>query len=149
MVDIKVNGPIEKASDYQKSSKTSSGGASAASFGGAVKTARRNLLDGELKENLSQVKAFGERFFRSPDEKTLETYKNAISEYLGKIKKELFSLKNEPGDIKDGQQKIFQLVETLDNELDELTKETFLKDKAVTLLAGLDDIRGLTLDLIT
>ena len=60
----------------------------------------------------------------------------------------MFSLKEELGNEKEGQRKVYQLVETLDKEVDALTRETLQKDKALLLLGSLDDLRGLIVDLV-
>ncbi|RCK78658.1 MAG: hypothetical protein OZSIB_1185 [Candidatus Ozemobacter sibiricus] len=123
-------------------------GPSGPAFSASLKEAWRTRLDGELKEILSSIRALGERFFRAPDEASLNAYKNGIKGYLKRIATELFSLREEAGSPKNGQQKVYQLVETVDAEMDSLTRETLQKDKALALLASLDEIRGLVLDLI-
>ncbi len=124
-------------------------GAGEPSFNASMKQAHRTRLDGELKEILGTIRALGDRFLRSPDEAKLNSYKDGIKGYLKRIATELFSLRQETGSPKDGQQKVYQLVETVDAEIDSLTRETLQKDKALALLASLDEIRGLVLDLIT
>ena len=118
-------------------------------FASSLKEAHRNILDVELKEMLNKVKLLGEQFFRAPDEKKLNAYKDGIKAYLKRISTDLFSLKEELGSQKNGQQKVYQLVETINSEIDSLTREYLQKDKALFLLASLDEIRGLVLDLIT
>jgi uncharacterized protein YaaR (DUF327 family) len=119
----------------------------AGEFSDSVKIARKNLLDGELKKMLEQTRVLGEAFFRGPNEEKLEKYKQGIKEFLEKATKELFALKQEFGFSRGGQQKVFQLVETVNREVDTMTRENLLKDKALQLLGTLDDIRGLILDL--
>ncbi|MBF0543711.1 MAG: YaaR family protein [Candidatus Riflebacteria bacterium] len=149
MIDLKVQSPSIEPTTTSDKGKAVSNSKVGPAFFETVKDAKKKLLDGDLKDLISQVKAYGDRFFRSPDQNTLATFKSAIGEFLGRIKKELFSIKTEPGSVKDGQQKVYQLVETLDKDVVSLTQETLQKDKSLTLLAGLDDIRGLTIDLIT
>ena len=67
---------------------------------------------------------------------------------LKKIKEEFLSLKEEFGASRDGEQRIYQLVDNAGGQADEMTKEAFTKDRAINLLASLDDIRGLVLDVI-
>lgn len=110
--------------------------------------ARQSLIDGSLRDVLTIVRARGERFLRSPDEEKLEDYKDGIKQYLERARKEMFSLKEELGSEKDGQRKVYQLVETIDRDVDALTRETLQKDKALTLLGSLDDLRGLIVDLV-
>lgn len=156
MNDLKVKSPgLDPAGTplAGKAPQTTAGGATgggpAAPFQDTLKQAERARIDGELKEILSTIRTLGERFVRAPDEGKLNTYKDGIRQYLQRISKELFSLRQEPGSTKDGQQKLYQMVETVNHELDSLTRETLQKDRALGLLASLDEIRGLVLDLIT
>ena len=114
-----------------------------------MKSAHRGQVDGELQSLLDAVKANGDRFLKSPNETRLESYKDSIQAFLKRAGKELFSLKEEFGAAGRGQQKVYQLVETVNRDLDALTRETLEKDKALQLLSALDDIRGLLIDLIT
>ncbi|HNW34363.1 MAG TPA: YaaR family protein [Candidatus Ozemobacteraceae bacterium] len=151
MVDIKVKGPAVDTPRRETSNRTggASGGTSQAQFGTAMKTARRQVLDGDLHQMLDQVRNFGDTFLKSPDEEKLGKYKDAISQYLERVSKETFSLRQEFGSMTDGQQKVYQLVDTVKHDIDGLTRETLQKDKALGLLGSLDDIRGLVLDLFT
>lgn len=149
MVDVKIKGNTVEPAKPQISSSGSSPKTGGPAFSDSVKSARRTVLDGELKAMLEQTRTLGDTFFRSPDEGKLDRYKSAIREYLDRARNELFSLKQEFGSAQGGQQKVFQLVETVNKEVDDLTRETLQKDKALQLLGSLDDIRGLVLDLIT
>jgi len=125
-----------------------SGKAQEGGFAESVKTARRELLDGDLRKILDQVRARGDQFLRNPTHATLDHYKDGIKQFLQRAKKELFSLKEENGPKKDGQQKVFQLVETVDADVNALTQETLQKDRSLSLLASLDEIRGLVLNVV-
>lgn len=151
MVDIKVKGPgIDSASrETAKKAAAAAGETGQAKFGAAIKSARRQVLDGDLKQMLDQVRSLGDTFFKSPDEDKLEDYKDAVAQYLDRVSKETFSLRQELGSMKDGQQKVYQLVDTVKQDIDGLTRESLQKDKALVLLGSLDEIRGLVLDLFT
>ncbi|MBP7633063.1 YaaR family protein [Candidatus Ozemobacteraceae bacterium] len=151
MVDIKVKGPAVDPARRETAKKSSgtSGGADHVGFSSAVKTARRQVLDGDLRQMLDKVRTIGDVFFRSPDEEKLDDYKDAVAQYLDRVSKETFSLRQELGSMKDGQQKVYQLVETVKHDVDGMTRESLQKDKALALLGSLDEIRGLVLDLFT
>jgi uncharacterized protein len=139
------------SSDAKGLPATASGGAARGgdvAFVGAIKKAQGKIIDGDLQEMLTAVRTLGDTFFRGPDEHRLEEYKDGIRQFLGRVSRELFSLRQETGVARDGQQKVFQMVETVRGDIDQLTRDTLQKDKALTLLASLDDIRGLVLDLI-
>ncbi|GAB4277362.1 MAG: hypothetical protein Kow0029_19970 [Candidatus Rifleibacteriota bacterium] len=129
----------QTAKTPQSSSKT---------FTSKLKDARIDVLSNDLNELAKIVKQRGENFLKAPDEKLLQSYKEAIKQFLTKVSKEFYSLKEEFGAQKDGEQKVFQLVNSTDSEVESLTKETLTHDKAVNLLASLDDIRGLVLDIV-
>lgn len=149
MTALKIKGPSLDAGAPPQTGKAATGQISSPPFADSLKDARAAQLDGELKEILSKIRALGDRFFRSPDGEKLDAYKGGIKQYLQRVGKEMFSLRQETGTPKDGQQKLYQLVETINSELDDLTRKTLQQDKALQLLASLDDIRGLVLDLIT
>lgn len=126
---------------------------SAARSGGSpfvnnLKGARVEIFDGSMKELVQVVKERGEKFMKSPDENLLSSYKESIRFFLKKLKDEFLSLKEEFGTKKDGEQKVFQLVETTEAEVSQLTRETLTESKAMGLLASLDDVRGLVLDIM-
>lgn len=136
------------ASGTGKSGAVGGGKAQEAGFSDSVKNAQRTLLDGDLRKMLDQIKTRGDQFLRNPTHATLNEYKDGIKQFLQRAKKELFSLKEEHGPKKDGQQKVFQLVETLDADVNALTQETLQKERSLSLLASLDEIRGLVLNVV-
>lgn len=107
------------------------------------------MLEGNLSELLGKIRALGKKFLQSPSNDTLEEYRDGIGQFLERISKELFSLKQELGLEKDGQQKVYQLVETVNRELETLTRDTLREEQALRLLGSLDEIRGLVLDLLS
>ena len=149
MMDLKIQ---SLTSDSQPASRPqpskSSTGDLKGTFEVRLKTVRRENLDGDLKGMLRQVKDRGKQFLAGPTEAKLQSYKDGIKQFLERVRKELFSLHNELGSSQDGQQKVFQLIETVDGEVDNLTREMLQNDKALLLLGSLDDIRGLALDVI-
>ncbi len=122
--------------------------AGAQSFVSSLKGARVEIFDGNMKELVDMVKERGDRFLKSPDESLLSSYKESIRLFLKRIKDEFLSLKEEFGTKQDGEQKVYQLVDTAEGEVSELTRETLTESKAMGLLASLDDIRGLVLDIM-
>ncbi|PKL43855.1 MAG: hypothetical protein CVV41_08820 [Candidatus Riflebacteria bacterium HGW-Riflebacteria-1] len=129
--------------------KPVSGGRSAGtSFQSTIKGARVEIFDGSMRELIGMVKERGEKFVRSPEEGLLNSYKESIRLFLKKLKDEFLSLKEEFGCKKDGEQKVYQLVERSESEVNELTREALNGNKAMDLLTSLDDIRGLVLDVM-
>ena len=118
------------------------------SFQSVFKTARLDNFNGSMKELLDIVKIRGEAFIHSPQEESLSSYRESVKLFLNRIKEEFLSLKEEFGSSRDGEQRVYQLVDKANGEADNMTKEAFSQDKALDLLASLDDIRGLVIDVI-
>ena len=131
-----------------KTQATKSGKSDPAQFTSNLKNARTAMFDGDMKELLKVVKDRGESFLRSPDENLLTSYKESVKMFLTKLKKEFLSLREEFGARQDGEQKVYQLVETVSSEAEALTRQALNENKALELLSGLDDIRGLVIDII-
>ena len=117
-------------------------------FQAVMKNARLDNFNGTMQDLLSIVRGRGEDFVHSPQEDTLNSYRESVKYFLKKIRDEFLSLKEEFGASRDGEQRVYQLVEKANGEADSLTQEAFTKDKALDLLASLDDIRGMIIDVI-
>ncbi|MBU1106511.1 MAG: YaaR family protein [Candidatus Riflebacteria bacterium] len=129
--------------------KSASGSRSTSTdFQSSIKGARLEIFDGDMRELIGIVKERGEKFLRSPEEGLLNSYKESIRLFFKKLKDEFLSLKEEFGCRKDGEQKVYQLVDTSAAEVTDLTREALSSNKAMNLLTSLDDIRGLVLDVM-
>lgn len=144
---VKINpGGLNPQSGKAQAAKA--GKSDPALFTSNLKNAKTSIFDGDMKELLKVVKDRGESFLRSPDENQLTSYKESVKMFLTKLKKEFLSLREEFGARQDGEQKVYQLVETASSEAEALTRQAFNENKALELLSGLDDIRGLVIDII-
>ena len=117
-------------------------------FTGKLKEARLEVLSDDLDELAKIAKERGESFFRSPEEGLLNSYKESIRQFLHKLAKDFLSLKEEFGAPRDGEQKVFQLVNSIETEVESLSRETLTRNRAISLLGSLDDVRGLVLDIM-
>lgn len=117
-------------------------------FQAVFKGARLEEFNGSMNELLDIVRNRGQEFLDSPQEKSLNNYKESVKYFLGRLKEEFLSLKDEFGAKRDGEQKVYQLVDTAGGQAEALAKEAFSKDDALNLLSTLDEIRGLVLDVI-
>lgn len=132
-----------------KAGKPVSGGRTVGtSFQSSIKGARLEIFDGNMRELINMVKERGEKFVKSPEEGLLNSYKESVRLFLKKLKDEFLSLKEEFGCKRDGEQKVYQLVDRSESEVAELTREALDGNKAMELLTSLDDVRGLVLDVI-
>ncbi len=143
-----INNSASSSGIKSSQSTTTDGVGQSNSFQSVFKTARLDNFNGSMKELLDIVRARGETFIHSPQEESLNSYRESVKLFLNRIKKEFLSLKEEFGASRDGEQRVYQLIDNAGGQADSLTKEAFTQDKALDLLASLDDIRGLVLDVI-
>ena len=143
-----INNTSSSGVKSSQTTNSTSGVGGSDSFQSVFKTARLDNFNGTMKELLDIVKVRGDAFIHSPQEESLSSYRESVKLFLNRIKDEFLSLKEEFGASRDGEQRVYQLVETAGGQADSMTKEAFTQDKALDLLASLDDIRGLVLDMI-
>lgn len=143
-----INNNTSSSGIKSSQSTTTDGVGQSNSFQSVFKTARLDNFNGSMKELLDIVRARGETFIHSPQEESLNSYRESVKLFLNRIKKEFLSLKEEFGASRDGEQRVYQLIDNAGGQADSLTKEAFTQDKALDLLSSLDDIRGLVLDVI-
>lgn len=75
-------------------------------------------------------------------------YKNILKNFLHESLTQLYGLKEETGWTRGGRPKLYQCIEVLNQELEELTKLVLQQQKEpIKLLKKLDTIRGLLVDL--
>ena len=152
-MSVKINNSTinnnASSSGIKTSQSTSTDGVGQSnSFQSVFKTARLDNFNGSMKELLGIVRARGETFIHSPQEESLNSYRESVKLFLNRIKQEFLSLKEEFGASRDGEQRVYQLIDNAGGQADSLTKEAFSQDKALALLSSLDDIRGLVLDVV-
>ena len=143
-----INNTSSSGVKSSQNSNSAGGVGGSDSFQSVFKTARLDNFNGSMKELLDIVRTRGNEFIHSPQEESLSSYRESVKLFLNRIKEEFLSLKEEFGASHDGEQRVYQLVETANGQADAMTKEAFTQDKALDLLASLDDIRGLVLDVI-
>ena len=143
-----LSNPTSSGVKSSQSSTSVSGADNTNSFQSVFKTARLDNFNGSMKELLDIVRVRGEAFIHAPQEESLSSYRESVKLFLNRIKEEFLSLKEEFGSSRDGEQRVYQLVDKANGEADAMTKEAFTQDKALDLLASLDDIRGLVIDVI-
>lgn len=118
------------------------------SFAQTLKNERLAIFNTDMDKLLELLKSQADKFLKSPDLAILKSYKETLKSFLSKIKNEYLSLKEEFSTPRDGEQKLYQLVEMASKEVDALTKETLTDSASVKLLADLDEIRGLVVDIL-
>ena len=143
------NSAANSATSVRTAQNTAAEASGAAkTFQSVFKGARLEEFNGTMNELLDIVRNRGQEFLNSPQEGSLNDYKESVKYFLGRLKEEFLSLKDEFGAKRDGEQKVYQLVDTAGDQAEALSREAFTKDDALNLLSSLDEIRGLVLDVI-
>lgn len=105
------------------------------------------LLRERLDLLLEDLDGIGQRMTKTFSFHDLVAYKKMLKGFLGEIMQQAYGIKEETGRTGNGRPKVYQRIELLDQELEELTKIVLEKQKdAVKLLKKLDTIRGILVD---
>lgn len=101
----------------------------------------------EIKKLLDNILNFGNRFVKSPTENNLKNYKLSIKEFLKKIEKKLYKVK-EDIDIENETPRLHVIAEVVDKKIKEITDSVMNKEKNTLFYASrVEEINGLLLDL--
>lgn len=107
------------------------------------------------KEEEQRLEAIGQeldeqakRFAKSPTMENLMKYREMISNFVASAVRRMYQMVQTTGWQGTGRQRIYSVVEKIDEALEEIT-ESILSGQTnqLALLAKLDEIRGLVLDL--
>jgi uncharacterized protein YaaR (DUF327 family) len=97
---------------------------------------------------LDSLDEFGERLVKTFSIYDLLAYKKLLGGFLDESLQHIYGLKQETGWSRTGRPKLYQRIELLNQEVEDLTKIVLEKQKdPVKLLKKLDSIRGLLIDL--
>ncbi len=102
----------------------------------------------ELDKLIEQIDEVGKRFAKKPDIQNLQEYKSLIKAFLDTVIQKMFKIKEKTGPRSWVKQKVLITVEKINKKLEQLTKFILEKENEnINLLATLDEIRGLLIDL--
>ncbi len=102
----------------------------------------------ELDKLIDQVDKVGKKFSNNPDIQNLQEYKSLIKAFLDTMIQKMYKIKEKMGHRSWVKQKVFITVEKINEKLEQLTKFVLEKQtENINLLATLDEIRGLLVDL--
>ena len=120
----------------------------ATTFTAVLKNSAIKSFDGTMQELIAIVQKTGNIFLRNPNEDNLNSYKNSLKQYLEKFKNEFISLSQEFGLKPNGDKNVYTILNTIESDVAAITRDTLTNNKATELLATLDDIRGLVIDIL-
>ena len=115
-------------------------------FYDALKLAETEDVHVEFEDLVDEITRQGERFSKNPTIAELKTYKSMIREFLKYVTGRMFAVEQHSGGK--WKQKIYTLSRIIDEKLEALTKLVVSQQSGnIDLLATLDEIRGLLIDL--
>lgn len=102
----------------------------------------------ELDKIIDRIDTVGKRFAKNPDIENLSEYKSLIKAFLDTVMNKIFKIKEKMGNRSWVKHKVYITVEKIDKKLEELTNFILNKEtENINLLATLDEIRGMLVDL--
>lgn len=118
------------------------------SFGEQLRKVQNDMVHQQLESLLGDIEKQGKVLGQGQNLKDLKKYKNLIQKFLDYAVNKMYSLKEQTGWDRRGRHKIYTMIETVNKELENLTGMLISgqKDK-ISILAKLDEIRGLLVDI--
>ncbi len=102
----------------------------------------------ELDELIGEIDIAGKEFENKQTMETLNRYKSLIKSFLDKVVKDIYRIKEKYGKKHWMKQKVYVVIEKINDKLEKLTNTILNKESEhINLLATLDDIRGMLVDL--
>ena len=102
----------------------------------------------DLQQLLKRLDEIGQRLSNSFSIYDLREYKDTLRNFLKDTSGKAYHLKNETGWTRQGRPKLYQSLELIDQELENLSKSVLSGEKdRLIILNRLDQIRGLMVDL--
>lgn len=113
-----------------------------------------NIEEQGLKERLNlmmeEITMQGKKLGKHMDVRDMKHYRTLIKEFMNEIVSRSHEFKRENFLDKKGRHRVYGMIKLVDNKLDELAQELIKDEKDhLTILAKVDEIRGMLLDLLT
>lgn len=116
------------------------------SFYDELKLAETEEIHIEFDQLVEEITRQGERFYKNPTLQELKLYKSMIKKFLKHVTDRMFAVEHHTGGK--WKQKIYTVSKVIDEKLEALTKLVVSQQtNNIDLLATLDEIRGLLIDL--
>jgi uncharacterized protein YaaR (DUF327 family) len=116
------------------------------SFYDELKLAETEEIHIEFDQLVEEITRQGERFYKNPTLQELKLYKSMIKKFLKHVTDRMFAVEHHTGGK--WKQKIYTVSKVIDEKLEALTKLVVSQQtKNIDLMAALDEIRGLLIDL--
>jgi len=105
------------------------------------------ISESELRSLIDNILKLGNNFVKSPTQSNLRGYRNSIKDFLKRLEKHWYVIKNDL-DFKNATPQLHMVAEVVDDKLMELTDMILKREKNTLLYASkIEEINGLILDL--
>lgn len=133
--------------DIQKKKLSGTKKSSGGLFSGSLQKKMEEKFDASLKELIDEINLIGKDLLRTKNSKYMKNYKKKVREFLkilsGKYENKIVVSIDE----KQGKEKVYNIMEKIDERLEDLTEETLNSVKEhLKLTKSISDIRGLMVD---
>lgn len=120
------------------------------SFGDQMHKIQRDMVQQELEKLFDDIDKQGKSLGNSLNLKDLKKYKDLIQKFLDYAVNKMYHLKEQPGWDRKGRYKIYTVIESVNKELEKLTAMLLSEQQdKISILAKVDDIRGLLVDIFS
>lgn len=107
-------------------------------------------LQGKLKVMMEEIGKLGDRIKKHTDVKDMKRYRELVKGFLNEIVNRSHEFSRENFLDRRGRHRVYGIIRLVDKNLDELAAELIKDEKDnLAILAKVDEIRGLLLDIIT
>lgn len=107
-------------------------------------------LQQKLERMIDDITSQGKKLADHMDVKDLKKYRGMVSEFMNEVVSRSHKFSRENFLDKKGRHRVYGIVKKVNDNLDELAQEVIKQEKNhLKILARVDDIRGLLLDIIT
>lgn len=117
-------------------------------FGEQLQKIHSNMVKEELDTLLKDIDKQGKALGETLNIRDLKKFKDLIQKFLDYAVNKMYNLKEQQGWDRRGRHKVYTLVESVNNELENLTQMVLSEQKDnINILAKMDQIRGLLVDI--
>ena len=107
-------------------------------------------LQGKLSAMMEEIGKLGDRIKKHTDIKDMKKYRELVKGFLNEIVNRSHEFSRENFLDRKGRHRVYGIVRLVDKNLDELAAELIKDEKdGLAILAKVDEIKGLLLDIIT
>jgi hypothetical protein len=111
-----------------------------------------NIEDAELSQRLNllmeEIVMQGDKIVKRTDIRDMKKYRTLIKEFMNEVVNRSHKFSRENFLDRRGRHRVYGIIRLVDEKLDELAKELVSEEKdSISILAKVDEIRGLLLDI--